>query len=81
MAEFKPGDVVWFKSGGPEMTVEICGEADKEGMVFCRWYENKQTKSEWLSEVILELVPPPSAPIVVQPMRPRASAAWLGRNR
>lgn len=78
MAEFKPGDVVWFKSGGPQMTVEVCGEADKEGMVFCRWYENKQTKSDWIREVVLELVPS-SAPIVGRPTR--AGMTWLGRDR
>jgi uncharacterized protein YodC (DUF2158 family) len=35
--QFKPGDVVELKSGGPKMTVE---EVDEEaGGVFCTWFD------------------------------------------
>ena len=39
--EFKPGDVVLLKSGGPMMTVESVGERAMMGgqAIFCVWFE------------------------------------------
>ena len=37
MEEFKPGDVVRLKSGGPPMTCEKGLNAD--GVVFCEWFD------------------------------------------
>jgi len=36
--QFKPGDVVVLRSGGPSMTVE-CIEED--GRVSCRWFDDQ----------------------------------------
>lgn len=35
--EFKPGDVVRLKSGGPKMTVTEVGEE-----VYCEWFDDKK---------------------------------------
>lgn len=49
MAEFKVGDTVRMKSGGPLMT--ITGVENKEGrqMVWCSWFDNtgKESKGYW----------------------------------
>jgi len=37
MNEFKPGDVVRLKSGGPPMTCETGTDAD--GLVTCEWFD------------------------------------------
>jgi uncharacterized protein YodC (DUF2158 family) len=44
--EFKKGDVVRLKSGGPEMTVENTGERAMIGgqAVWCTWFENSGRK-------------------------------------
>ncbi len=43
MAQFKPGDVVRLKSGGPSMTVEKIGA---EGWIVCNWFaEGKELKT------------------------------------
>lgn len=44
--DFKKGDVVRLKSGGPEMTVENVGERAMIGgqAVFCAWFENSGRK-------------------------------------
>jgi uncharacterized protein YodC (DUF2158 family) len=44
--EFKKGDVVRLKSGGPDMTVENVGERAMIGgeAVFCAWFENTGRK-------------------------------------
>lgn len=48
MQEFKPGDVVTLKSGGPKMTVEATGNyggglgvGPKDG-VKCTWFDEKK---------------------------------------
>lgn len=63
--EFKPGDLVRLKSGGPAMTVEGIGERAMIGgeAVWCVWFEqigNKQVvKRETFSPVALEQAPKP----------------------
>ena len=37
MEEFKPGDVVRLKSGGPPMTCE--SGVNEYGRVFCQWFD------------------------------------------
>ena len=43
MNEFKPGDVIELKSGGPEMTVD---QVAKDGlghtMVWCDWFDGSK---------------------------------------
>lgn len=39
MSEFKPGDVVQLKSGGPIMTVKFL---DEDGDVYCEWFDKKE---------------------------------------
>jgi uncharacterized protein YodC (DUF2158 family) len=41
--QFKVGDTVQLKSGGPIMTII---EVLSEGWVTCRWYDGKQYKTE-----------------------------------
>ena len=36
MADFKPGDVVRLKSGGPNMTVT--GRHSETGRILCQWF-------------------------------------------
>ena len=43
--EFKVGDVVQLKSGGPLMTVTYVGEQDGAPRVWCSWFVNN-TKEE-----------------------------------
>jgi uncharacterized protein YodC (DUF2158 family) len=41
--DFKAGDVVQLKSGGPKMTVELIGkkfESDTKNSAKCVWFEN-----------------------------------------
>lgn len=44
MAEFKKGDVVELKSGGPTMTVTYLNQ---NGSVQCQWFPNSQEKPMW----------------------------------
>jgi uncharacterized protein YodC (DUF2158 family) len=59
-AEFKPGDLVQVKSGGPVMTVEQVGKTAmlQEEAVWCVWFEkvgNKQVpQKETFHPVVLE---------------------------
>jgi uncharacterized protein YodC (DUF2158 family) len=41
--QFKKGDAVELKSGGPPMTVESIG---KNGVVHCVWFEEKTLKRD-----------------------------------
>lgn len=43
MPEFKPGDTVRMKSGGPVMTVH---SIQREGDVWCEWFDSKQTHQQ-----------------------------------
>ena len=40
--EFKPGETVQMKSGGPDMT--YIGDAGLPGMVACEWFDGGQKK-------------------------------------
>jgi uncharacterized protein YodC (DUF2158 family) len=39
MAQFKPGETVRLKSGGPLMTVQLIAS---DGDVWCEWFDSKQ---------------------------------------
>jgi uncharacterized protein YodC (DUF2158 family) len=41
MAEFKPGDLVQLKSGGPKMTVQT----EDRGVVKCQWFAGTKLES------------------------------------
>jgi len=55
--EFKTGDVVVLKSGGPNMTVEKVGarnSSNPEVVVHCVWFENeKDTEGKFLPETLM----------------------------
>ena len=63
--EFKPGELVQVKSGGPVMTVELVGTSAMYGeeMVRCVWFEkvgNKQVpQTHGFAPVVLEKVEKP----------------------
>lgn len=40
--EFKIGDVVELKSGGPDMTVN---NIDKNGQIYCQWFAGEHDKA------------------------------------
>lgn len=44
--EFKPGDEVQLKSGGPSMTVEGYGTFQGKQKVRCKWFDGKQLQDE-----------------------------------
>lgn len=52
MAEFKEGDVVQLKSGGPLMT--ISGESDTPGYYLCTWFDDKNevTSDSFISSIL-----------------------------
>jgi uncharacterized protein YodC (DUF2158 family) len=39
MANFKPGDVVMLKSGGPYMTVSFVVQGSNHGELLCHWFD------------------------------------------
>jgi uncharacterized protein YodC (DUF2158 family) len=65
--DFKPGDLVQLKSGGPLMTVEQVGQRAMTGedTVWCVWFEkigNKQVaQRETFSPVVLHKAETPRA--------------------
>ena len=44
--EFKAGDVVRLKSGGPEMTIGEIGTGDYEGKAKCQWFSPRDKQLE-----------------------------------
>ena len=52
--DFKPGDLVRLKSGGPAMVVE---EIDKkDGSLMCLWFDDGQLESDTIASVALVAV-------------------------
>ena len=47
--QFKPGDVVTLKSGGPPMTVT----KREGGRVWCEWFDGKATQGRYFDEIAL----------------------------
>ncbi|ULB09567.1 DUF2158 domain-containing protein [Cereibacter azotoformans] len=56
--EFKPGDIVQLKSGGPAMTVE--GRASPGGKYWCDWFKGASRERGAFDEPSLKLYVPPS---------------------
>jgi uncharacterized protein YodC (DUF2158 family) len=55
MSEFKPGDVVVLKSGGPKMTVEQIGNNNFDRpTVWCDWFEGNKKVSDTFPPTSLE---------------------------
>jgi uncharacterized protein YodC (DUF2158 family) len=57
--EWKPGDVVRLKSGGPTMTVVTVGESQfGEPTVWCEWFDDKnQPQKHTFSPTSLQTPP------------------------
>lgn len=56
--EFKVGDVVQMKSGGPQMTVVECNDS---GYVVCEWFSRKSQnmeRREFVSASLIKYVRP-----------------------
>jgi uncharacterized protein YodC (DUF2158 family) len=53
MSEFKKGDVVRLKSGGPKMTV--WGPDEAAGGLLCQWFDGAKPARETFNEESLEL--------------------------
>ncbi len=51
--DFKPGDVVALKSGGPKMTFE--GETSYGGEALCVWFDGKKMERKGFSFAALKL--------------------------
>jgi len=73
MEEFKPGDIVRLKSGGPPMTIESLDR--KEGGFLCLWFDEGQLEDAVFAAVVLVPdVPAPSTPVTVDaPTQPTQS--------
>lgn len=54
MAEFKQGDVVQLKSGGPDMT--CTGEKSENGDVWCQWFAGEKVNKDCFPPDSLKLV-------------------------
>jgi len=54
--EFKPGDVVQMKSGGPKMTVFHIGEQYGETRIFCTWIEGSKKYEETFYPAVLKII-------------------------
>ena len=51
MEEFKVGDLVRLKSGGPDMTVEMdaASNYERKGQIRCVWFEgNKKMQNDFV---------------------------------
>jgi len=56
--DFKAGDVVVLKSGGPKMTIEKIGPKNsnnEEIVAHCVWFENNQPKEDRFNPATLML--------------------------
>jgi uncharacterized protein YodC (DUF2158 family) len=63
--DFKIGDVVKLKSGGPKMTVSTI----KDGEVWCTWFEDdKLARPYWFAPDMLERYTP-NTPRVIRSAR------------
>ncbi len=49
--QFKPGDLVYLKSGGPAMTVEAVNE---KGDIACHWFKGASRPTGLFNPVLLK---------------------------
>lgn len=73
MAQFKQGDAVRTKGGGPNLTVDRYAAS---GEVICTYWLNGVRKQDSFIEATLELIPSDQ----INP-KPKASLTWLGKTR
>jgi len=68
MEQFKKGDVVQLKSGGPKMTVDEIETTQSGVEVICVWYNDKSNSFErkGFSVEALTIYTPPSQPKVIR---------------
>lgn len=52
--DFKPGDIVQLKSGGPPMTVASHDASMGKGTVRCQWFAGKKMESGYFPADSLE---------------------------
>ncbi|MFB9107751.1 YodC family protein [Flavobacterium gyeonganense] len=52
MVEFKPGDTVRLKSGGPLMTIDYI--EPENGLIACEWFDKKALKSSHFKATSIE---------------------------
>jgi uncharacterized protein YodC (DUF2158 family) len=55
MNEFKIGDLVQLKSGGPAMTVTETPEDMGSSAVWCKWFANNKTESDSFPPLALKM--------------------------
>ena len=53
--EFKPGDIVRLKSGGPDMTVETVSNLNDPTKYFCSWFAGAKNNHKSFTEASLYL--------------------------
>ena len=56
MTQFKTGDIVQLKSGGPKMTVKTA----KKGEVTCTWFSGSKQQSGWFDPDTLKKIEEPT---------------------
>ncbi|ATG94628.1 DUF2158 domain-containing protein [Paracidovorax citrulli] len=60
MSDFKKGDVVILKSGGPDMTIVDIGDYSpqySESAAKCQWFDGKTPREEIFDLVVLKPAP------------------------
>lgn len=62
MSNWKPGDVVQLKSGGPAMTVAAVGVGLMGDRVACDWFEGKKKHQEQFAPESLQVPQQPPLP-------------------
>lgn len=55
MSNFKPGDVVQLKSGGPLMTIENVGNYGGVAKAHCQWFDGPKSCADTFPLSSLEL--------------------------
>jgi uncharacterized protein YodC (DUF2158 family) len=62
--QFRPGDLVRLRSGGPSMTIESVGISSftEEPTVFCVWFDGKMKQRDNFAAEAVEATPKPSGP-------------------
>ena len=69
MHEFKEGDVVQLKSGGPQMTIIVLDNSSGEAT--CSWLEGRKPTEDIFDVVALELSTKQQPTSESLPLRPR----------
>jgi uncharacterized protein YodC (DUF2158 family) len=62
MADFKPGDLVVLKSGGPVMTVDSIDQLADYGNIACVWFAGAKRETASFRKESIEPAPPKAAP-------------------